>query len=180
MNQPLPDDSSRDPHSEENYSHLQRGPWWWGILAVGVATFTAAAYVGWTGDPRRIPIAITLATAGVVETLVAFAFRWLTISVNSQDVTARFGPLPLFRRTVPISTIEAVEIGKSTFADGWGIHWYPGRGWTYNIWGFGCIELKLTGGRTLRLGSDEPERLASAIGNFRSSLKPFDYLGGTE
>ena len=46
--------------------------------------------------------------------------------------------------------------------EGWGIHWTPGRGWTYNIWGYDCVKLSLDRG-TIRVGSDDVENLVSFL-----------------
>ena len=38
----------------------------------------------------------------------------------------------------------------------------PGRGWTYNLWGFACV--KLTPGREIiRVGTDDADELATVI-----------------
>ena len=74
----------------------------------------------------------------------------------------RFGPLPLFRKRIPYRDIAAVEQGRSRWIDGWGIHFVPGRGWTYNLWGFDCAELRV-GGRRLRIGTDDAEGLVSFL-----------------
>ena len=48
--------------------------------------------------------------------------------------------------------MTAVEAGRSSLIDGWGIHWIPGRGWTYNLWGFGCVVIQ-QGKKTTRVGT---------------------------
>ena len=57
----------------------------------------------------------------------------------------------------------AAEPDRSNVIDGWGIHWVPGRGWTYNLWGFDCVRLTLAGGRTIRVGTDDPRSLAQFV-----------------
>ena len=54
--------------------------------------------------------------------------------------------------------IESVEPGRSSLLDGWGIHYFPGRGWTYNLWGFDCVVLRMKK-KTLRVGTDDPDGL---------------------
>ena len=46
---------------------------------------------------------------------------------------------------------------------GWGIHYFPGRGWTYNIWGFACVKLTL-GRKIIRVGTDDADGLARFLG----------------
>ena len=55
-----------------------------------------------------------------------------------------------------------VEIGCTSILDGWGIHYIPGRGWTYNVWGFACVKLTL-GRKVIRVGTDDADELAKAI-----------------
>ena len=43
-----------------------------------------------------------------------------------------------------------------------GIRWW-GHGWLYNVSGFKAVEIELASGKRLRIGTDEPERLAQAI-----------------
>ena len=38
----------------------------------------------------------------------------------------------------------------------------PGRGWTYNLWGFACVKLTL-GRKIIRVGTDDAEELGKAI-----------------
>ena len=74
----------------------------------------------------------------------------------------QYGPLPWFRKAVPYTEITAVERGRSTLVDGWGIHWVPFRGWTYNLWGFDCAVLRL-GSRIVRIGTDDAENLVAFL-----------------
>jgi hypothetical protein len=39
----------------------------------------------------------------------------------------------------------------------------PGRGWTYNLWGFDCVRLTFKNGRTVRVGTDDPIGLAAFL-----------------
>ena len=78
-------------------------------------------------------------------------FGSLTIRDDGEWLALRFGPLPLLRKTIRYADITGVEIGRTTIIDGWGIHFIPGRGWTYNVWGFACVKLTL-GRKIIRVG----------------------------
>jgi hypothetical protein len=91
--------------------------------------------------------------------LTAAMFMWLRIRDEGEYLALRYGPLPLIRKRFRFADITAVEPGRSSILDGWGIHWMPGRGWTYNLWGFRCVTLRL-GAKTVRIGTDDPEGLA--------------------
>jgi hypothetical protein len=73
------------------------------------------------------------------------------------------GPLPVFSKTIRYADISAIEVGLTKIIDGWGIHYILGRGWTYNIWGFGCVKLTL-GRKIIRVGTDDAEGLAKVVG----------------
>jgi hypothetical protein len=75
----------------------------------------------------------------------------------------RYGPVPMLGKRVPYDRIAAVERDRTRFIDGWGVHWVPFRGWTYNLWGYDCVRLTLTRGRTLRIGTDDPEGLSQFL-----------------
>jgi hypothetical protein len=65
-------------------------------------------------------------------------------------------------KRIAYDQIDRAERSRSRWIDGWGVHWVPGRGWTYNIWGFDCVTLTM-GKRTVRLGSDDAESLLAMI-----------------
>ncbi len=81
---------------------------------------------------------------------------------RSARLALRFGPLPVLRKTFRYADITGVEIGRTSVIDGWGIHYMPGRGWTYNLWGFNCVKLAL-GRKIVRVGTDDAEGLAKVI-----------------
>ena len=72
----------------------------------------------------------------------------------------RFGPVPLFRRTVRYADIEKVEVGRTLILDGWGIHYSIRGGWVWNLWGRDCVVVHLKNGGVLRIGTDDAENLA--------------------
>jgi hypothetical protein len=68
----------------------------------------------------------------------------------------------LFRRRIPYDVILEVETGRTTFLEGWGIHWSPWGGWVWNIWGYDCVLLRLKRGK-LKIGTDDAEGLAEFV-----------------
>ena len=108
--------------------------------------------------------------AGGLMVMLAMGFRSLRVRDKGDHLRVSFGPLPLFRKRVPYSEMTAVRKTRSSVLDGWGIHWVPGRGWTWNLWGRDCAEISL-GDRTLRVGTDDPDGLVSFLGS-RLSHRP--------
>ncbi len=140
-----------------SYSHTQTAPLYYLLLGVAAVMLLSAWLT--LGEPA---IAITLGISGAVVLLLAFCFASLTISDEVDRLSIRFGPLPLFRKSIPYTEITGVEPGRTSFIDGWGIHYVPGRGWTYNLWGFDCAVIH-RGTKVIRVGTDDPEDLVAFL-----------------
>ena len=141
----------------DTYHHTQRGPLYLITLAVAVVTLAMA----WNlrADPAAFNSLLIL--AGVFF-LVSLMFKHLTIRDEGEHLAVRYGPLPCFRRTISYVEISSADPDRTSWIDGWGIHWVPGRGYTYNLWGFSCVRL-VTRGRVIRIGSDDVDHLVEFI-----------------
>ena len=116
-----------------------------GLLAIGFAARRAVPFV---------PLAALLAATG-------WAFSSLTVEVTPTRLTWFFGP-GLLRKSIEREAIIGATPVRNPWWYGWGIHLTP-RGWLYNVGGLDAVELALSNGSTLRIGSDEPEALARAL-----------------
>ena len=141
------------------YEHTQTG---WPIriafltLAFGLLVLAALPDF----DQMRTPPRVLAAGVGIAA---LFGWVWGSMTVRIQDgaLCIRFGPgWP--RKTVPLPDISTVEITRTSFLDGWGVH-RTRRGWLYNVSGYDAVLLKLANGRNLLVGSDEPRRLQAAL-----------------
>jgi len=139
------------------YSRTQHGRFHYGLY-VAVAAALAAA---WGSRHQPFLMWVVLGVAGLMF-LFAQSFHHLTVRDEGDVLAIRFGPLPLLRKRIPYSRITAVEPGRTSLVDGWGVHWIPGRGWTYNIWGFDCVKISL-GNRVIRVGTDDVENLVAFL-----------------
>jgi hypothetical protein len=137
------------PHQPE-YEHTQWAPMCWIVLLPPLAVLLIAGIL--VGGDVVIPFLLV----GLLLTATAFSFRSLRVVDEGDALAIRFGPIPLFRKRIPYAELQAAERDRSSVVDGWGIHFVPGRGWTYNLWGFDCVRLTLTGDRTIRVGTDDP------------------------
>ena len=135
------------------YEHTQKGAFHY-ILSVA-ATFILG--MAWVTQEQAGP-SLVLVAVGLVMAAFSLAFQTLTVRDGGDALELTFGPLPLFRERIPYARITAVQADRSNLLDGWGIHWVPGRGWTYNIWGFGCVKIT-SGRRVIRVGSDDVDGL---------------------
>jgi hypothetical protein len=104
---------------------------------------------------------------------ISFAFMRMAVRDEGDRLSVRFGPIPIFGRTIPYAAISGVEKDRTQFIHGWGIHWTR-KGWLWNIGGFDCVRVHL-GGRSVLIGTDDPDgleaflRSAMAAGGSRTS-----------
>lgn len=148
---------NRQPSREvPEYSHTQEAPLF--ILLYGTAL--ACLVLAW--GVRNTPGLYIAGGVALLVALVASAFHHLTVEDQGERLAIRFGPLPLFRRTVRYADIESVEVGRTLILDGWGIHMSIRGGWVWNIWGRACVVLHLKKG-VLRIGTDDAEGLAEFL-----------------
>jgi len=150
------------------YHHVQYGKLHWLLWAA------AAGCVALAWSLRHQPIALVAPLgAAVLLALCAQCFQQLEVSDQGDHLLVRFGPLPVWRKRIPYDEIAAAQPGRTSWIDGWGIHWVPLRGWTYNVWGFDCVKLRL-GRRVIRIGTDDPEGLLHFL---RTRIKVENNLG---
>lgn len=156
-----------------DYNHTQKAPLHFIFYPIVVVLLVLA----WVGRDQQ-PVVLT--TLGVAATLilVALMFKQLTVRDEGERLAIRYGPLPVFRKLIPYSSIASVEQGRSSVLDGWGIHWIPGRGFTYNLWGFDCAILTVEG-RTYRIGSDDAENLVAFLRE-KTGIPPAEEEAETE
>ena len=143
------------------YEHTQVGRLHY-VLLGAVLLFVLALALILRRLPWHHPAALGL-LAGVVLLLVAAAaFHRLTVTDRGDYLLLLFGPLPIFRKRIRYDRIRQAVPSRTSFADGWGIHYLPGRGWTYNVWGFDCVWVQTSKG-TIRIGTDDPQGLAAFL-----------------
>jgi hypothetical protein len=136
------------------YSHTQKAPLCLILYGSALLCFGLAWMVG------SAPGSFIAAAVGLIIALLAPAFHHLTVEDQGDRLAIRFGPLPLFGRTVRYDDIEKVEVGRTLVLDGWGIHYSLRGGWVWNLWGRDCVVLHLKNGGMLRIGTDDAAKLA--------------------
>lgn len=139
------------------YNHTQKGPWKY----LGYLIAVMMVPLIWTVSDE--PLAVLLSGGVVLLVLILTeGFSRLTIRDDGDRLGVFFGPPAVWHTHIAYRDIESVEPDRSTFLDGWGVHWVPGRGTTYNVWGFDCACVK-TAKRTVRIGSDDVPRLVAFL-----------------
>jgi len=139
------------------YEHTQKAPLHWLLYPPGLLLVAAA----WL-NRGQIPVALTILAVAALLWTLAFSFQRMTVRDEGAWLAIRYGPLPVFRKRIPYADISSVEPGQTSWIDGWGIHWIPGRGYTYNLWGFSCAKLTVRD-RTVQVGSDEADKLVEFL-----------------
>ncbi len=139
------------------YSHTQHGRFHYGLYLSVAATLLVAWLI------REQPFFMWV-VLGVAAMLFLFTqtFHYLTVRDEDDCLAIRFGPLPLLRKRVPYAQITSAEPDRTSLIDGWGIHYVPWRGVTYNIWGYDCVKLQVCG-CVVRVGSDDVENLVQFL-----------------
>lgn len=139
------------------YSHTQQAPLSLILCGFALTCFSLAWLVGET------PGVLISGGVGLLIAFLASAFHHMTVEGEGDVLAIRFGPVPLFRRTVRYADIESVEVGRTLILEGWGIHWSIRGGWVWNLWGRDCVVIHFKNGGTLRLGTDDAENLADFL-----------------
>ena len=139
------------------YSHTQKAPLCLLVYALAVV-FLA---LGWFVQDAP-PIQWLFPPIGLLMLVIAASFHHLKVVDKGDVLSVRFGPVPLFRKTVQYSDIVNVEVGQTLILDGWGIHMSIRGGWVWNLWGRDCAVVHLKKG-TLRIGTDDAENLAAFL-----------------
>ena len=145
-----------DMSEADTYHHTQKGPWGLLLYAVAAVFFTASWYL------PVLALKITFLVTGLFMLLLGASFGHLTVADEGDQLAIRFGPFPLFRKRIWYDHIREVETDRTTFLDGWGIHWSPWGGWVWNIWGRDCVVLRFERGM-LRVGTDDPQGLVEFL-----------------
>jgi hypothetical protein len=138
------------------YEHTQRGPLGYLLALIALAFAASAIFV------PHLVVGLVHGGVALLVFAAAFCFGRLTVRDEGEHLAVRYGPLAVFRKSLRYADITAVERGRSALIDGWGIHWIPGRGTTYNLWGFDCVKLTVNG-KTIRVGTDDADELARHI-----------------
>lgn len=150
------------------YAHTQSG--WIRWLMYGVAGIELVALAFAYRDPL---LRVLLPAMALLFVLMAFIFGELTVRDDCEDLVVEFGPLHLLRKRVAYAEMLGVSTGRTTFWEGWGIH-YNRHGWLWNVSGFDCVQVDLKGNRKVRIGTDDPEKLCEFL---RSRVKTEEGTG---
>jgi hypothetical protein len=145
--------------------------WWLWVVVLAVAAgawwaFIQQVYVGRGVGGNPAPDWAVVLIWIFIGIGLPFLFETLTlvIEVTAKGVLVRFRPLT--KRVIAASEIAGVEARRYSAVKeygGWGIKGWSGKKMAYNVKGSWGVELTLTDGRRILLGTQHPEELAAAI-----------------
>ena len=104
--------SGHAPEHAPEYSHTQRAPLSLMLCGLALVVFVLA---WWIGDSTGLFYG---GIGCLLLVVISFAFHHLTVVDLGDKLGIRFGPLPLFRRTVRYIDINTVEVGRTLLVDG--------------------------------------------------------------
>lgn len=139
------------------YEHNQRSPMNFLLYLLAAFMFVFAWQLRNDAAPGTV-----VAIVALIMSVLALSFQTLTVSDKGDYLDIRYGPLNLFGTRIDFRDITAVEQGKTSLIDGWGIHFIPFRGWTINLWGFECAKI-WRGKSVIRVGTDDSENLVNYL-----------------
>lgn len=131
------------------------------MVAVGPLIGLIVAIPLALGEPIDAAGLVALVLLSAVIALVLAAFARLTTTVTRDRVTVHF-TWGWPRRVIARRDILSHGPVRNHWIYGWGIRWIP-RGTLWNVWGFDAVELSLSNGRRLRIGTDDPAGLDAAL-----------------
>lgn len=139
------------------YRHTQTGAFHY--ILYFVAAVMALVVWFFAGTPGLVQV---LLGVPVMLVVLAWLLQCMTVRDEGDRVAICYSPLDIPLKRILYSQIQSVKTSRTKILDGWGIHWIPGRGTTYNVWGFDCVELQV-GNRLIRIGSDDADNLAAFL-----------------
>ena len=146
----------------QRYRHTQTG---WAIIGAMIAVAAVSLPIVAAIGPSALPLVFVAAILSVMA-----MFSTLTVVVDDTHLTFRF-TFGLIRKRFALTDIRYYQTVRNPWHYGWGIHLYPG-GVLYNVSGFQAVELLLTGGTRLRIGTDEPGLVCRAIAGVIGAPEP--------
>ncbi|MFC1682718.1 hypothetical protein ACFL0G_00730 [Candidatus Zixiibacteriota bacterium] len=136
------------------YRHTQIG---WAIIVAMPLSIVLIIILMFFYEFSWAPVIVAL-----VLGLTTLLFGSLTVEIDQEYLTARFGP-GLIRKTIPLRHIVAHQQVRSHWLSGWGVRRISG-GWMFNVSGLDAVELLLQDGGKFRIGTDDAQGLTEALG----------------
>ncbi len=146
------------------YKHTQKG---YLMIVLFILVFVLFAWMQITARAEAPSVdsgtnfLVTSVMFIILFTLASFVT--LTVSIKDNFIKLKFG-FGIFRKQFLLSDIVSATQVRNPWYCGWGIRLSVSPYmWIYNVSGFDAVEIKMKNGKVYRIGTDEPEKLESAI-----------------
>ena len=142
--------------------------WFMGAVTIAITAvfYFTSKEVSLESAENKVEFYIMLGTGIFTFVVMIWATAFmsaLTISIEDGFIKLRFGA-GAWRKKFSLEDIVSAKAVKSSFWHGWGIH-YTGTAWLYNIAGYDAVEITLKNAKKKWLGTDQPQKLTTAINN---------------
>lgn len=149
------------------YKHTQVG-----IVTLAVFGIITALLVFASMSKPEEPIGFVF----IVLAIASVLFSTLTVKVDDTNIRWFFGP-NFWSKSMPLSKVMSVKKVRTKWYYGFGIRLIS-TGWLYNVSGLTAVELKLTDGTTVSLGTDDADSLVAVIeSHLNNETKPLQAFG---
>ena len=151
------------------YDHTQTGSIHNILLASSVFVI-AVGIVCLLNQPNQHEVAlIVMIMGGLSLPLGHLFFKHLRVYDDGEFLQAWFGPVRSFGTKVKYDEIKNVEVGKTNFFEGIGLHYTPFYGKIINVAMGDCVKITLNNDKFVKVGTDEPVALKQFIDEVISS-----------
>ena len=148
----------------EKYKHKQIG-YLMIVVTLVVLAFFVWIYITASTEPSSLNSGPNFVVSAIMVLIlfILASFATLTASIDENYLRIKFG-YGIFAKKFVLNQIASVQIVKNHWYYGWGIRlWLWPYKWIYNISGFDAVEIIMKNGKIYRIGTDESDRLYSAI-----------------
>jgi hypothetical protein len=140
----------------EQYKHTQYGALMFMVFLI-TGMLIAVVSVRLLTE-NRVPSVILM----IVVYLIGLAmFYSLTVELSAEKLKFWFG-IGIVQKTIALREIQSTKVIKNPWYYFWGIKSIPG-GWFYAIAPGTAVEIELSDGKIIQLGTNQPKKLNQAI-----------------
>ena len=146
------------------YKHTQIG-YLMLIITLVVLVFFAWLQITARAEPPSYNSGTNFAVTAIMALIlfILASCTALSVSIDEKYLRIKFG-YGIFRKKFAVNEITSVTRVKNHWYYGWGIRlWFWPRMWIFNVSGFDAVEIRMKNGKIYRIGTDEPEKLETAI-----------------
>jgi len=146
------------------YRHTQIG-YLMIFITLAVLVFFAWLQITARAEPPSYDSGANFAITAIMAFIlfILASFGTLSVSIYDNYLRIKFG-YGIFRKKFSISEIASATKVKNHWYYGWGIRlWFWPKMWIFNVSGFEAVEIRMKNGKIYRIGTDEPEKLETAI-----------------